>query len=179
MTVDATFETVTTRRIGRKIFEILLDRRRRAASRSRYRIDGRRAVGQSVPCKDPQTQEAVSAPVIHRRKGQMNADPVARRAGPEGPERVVTDRRRSRRRASADHPGDVESLSAVVEEIVVDADGHPGYLTTSRMVTEAALLLADGDADLPDRAGHLTPALALGTAELDRFAQAGVRIRAA
>ena len=62
---------------------------------------------------------------------------------------------------------------------MVDADGHPGYLATSRMLAEAALLLADDDADLPDRAGHLTPALALGTAEVDRFAQAGVRIRLA
>lgn len=63
------------------------------------------------------------------------------------------------------------------DRIVVDADGHPGYLSTSRMLGEAALLLADEGADLPDRAGHLTPALALGTAELDRFARAGVRMR--
>jgi len=63
--------------------------------------------------------------------------------------------------------------------VVVDADGHPGYLSTSKMVAEAALLLADENASLPDRSGHLTPALALGTAELDRFARAGVRIRAA
>ncbi len=65
------------------------------------------------------------------------------------------------------------------ERVVVDADGHPGYLATSRMVAEAGLLLADDTADLPDRSGHLTPALALGTAELDRFAVAGVRIRGA
>lgn len=67
----------------------------------------------------------------------------------------------------------------VTDRVVVDADGHPGYLATSRMLAEAALLLADTGADLPDRAGHLTPALALGTAELDRFAAAGVRIRVA
>ena len=65
------------------------------------------------------------------------------------------------------------------ERVTVDADGHPGYLATSRMLAEAALLLADSEADLPDRAGHLTPALALGTAELDRFTRAGVRIRPA
>ena len=63
------------------------------------------------------------------------------------------------------------------ERVVVDADGHPGYLATSRMVVEAGLLLADPDADVPDRAGHLTPAVALGTAELARFAEAGVRFR--
>jgi len=63
------------------------------------------------------------------------------------------------------------------DRVVVDADGHPGYLATSRMLAEAALLLADDTANLPDRAGHLTPALALGTAEVERFAQAGVRIR--
>lgn len=70
-----------------------------------------------------------------------------------------------------------EADDGSTERIVVDADGHPGYLATSRMLAEAALLLADDDADLPDRTGHLTPALALGTAELDRFARAGVRIR--
>lgn len=65
------------------------------------------------------------------------------------------------------------------DRVVVDADGHPGYLATSRMLAEAALLLADPQADLPDRSGHLTPALALGTAEVGRFAEAGVRIRLA
>lgn len=65
------------------------------------------------------------------------------------------------------------------ERVVVDADGHPGYLATSRMLAEAALLLADPEADVPDRTGHLTPALALGTAEVRRFARAGVRIRVA
>lgn len=61
--------------------------------------------------------------------------------------------------------------------VVVDADGHPGYLATARMVAEAALLLADPDAAIPDRAGHLTPALALGTDELARFDLARVRFR--
>jgi short subunit dehydrogenase-like uncharacterized protein len=61
--------------------------------------------------------------------------------------------------------------------VVVDADGHPGYLATSRMVAEAALLLADPEAQLPEAAGHLTPAAALGTAELARFDHARVRFR--
>lgn len=63
------------------------------------------------------------------------------------------------------------------ERVVVAAEGHPGYLATSRMLAEAALLLADDRAGLPDRSGHLTPALALGTAEVARFEGAGVRIR--
>ena len=58
--------------------------------------------------------------------------------------------------------------------VEVDADGHPGYLTTSRMLGEAGLLLAEDDAT-PSRSGCLTPATALGTASLDRFARAGVR----
>lgn len=58
--------------------------------------------------------------------------------------------------------------------IDVDADGHPGYLATSRMLGEAGLLLAE-DGTTPDRAGFLTPATALGTAHLDRFNRAGVR----
>lgn len=57
----------------------------------------------------------------------------------------------------------------------VDAEGHPGYLATSRMTAEAGLILADPEADTPDRPGVLTPATALGTAELPRFAGAGLR----
>ncbi len=57
----------------------------------------------------------------------------------------------------------------------LEADGHPGYLATSRMTAEAGLLLADRGASVPDRAGVLTPATALGIAELSRFAAARVR----
>jgi short subunit dehydrogenase-like uncharacterized protein len=56
----------------------------------------------------------------------------------------------------------------------VDADGHPGYLATARMLGEAGLLLAEKDAT-PDRAGCLTPAAALGTACAGRFDRARVR----
>jgi short subunit dehydrogenase-like uncharacterized protein len=56
----------------------------------------------------------------------------------------------------------------------IDADGHPGYLTTARMVGEAGLLLAEPGAT-PERAGCLTPATALGTGSVDRFERAGVR----
>jgi short subunit dehydrogenase-like uncharacterized protein len=56
----------------------------------------------------------------------------------------------------------------------VDADGHPGYLATARMLGEAGLLLAERDAT-PDGAGCLTPATALGTACVERFERARVR----
>lgn len=56
----------------------------------------------------------------------------------------------------------------------IDADGHPGYLTTARMLGEAGLLLGEKGAT-PERAGCLTPATALGTGCLDRFRHAGVR----
>jgi short subunit dehydrogenase-like uncharacterized protein len=58
--------------------------------------------------------------------------------------------------------------------VELDADGHPGYLTTSRMLGEAGLLLAE-DGATPAVAGCLTPAAALGTAHLDRFERAGMR----
>lgn len=58
--------------------------------------------------------------------------------------------------------------------VEIDADGHPGYLTTAKLLGEAGLLLAE-DGATPERAGCLTPALALGTAGLDRFAHAGAR----
>lgn len=58
----------------------------------------------------------------------------------------------------------------------IDADGHPGYLTTSRMMGEAGLVLAD-DSLAPDRAGCLTPSVALGVASAERFDAAGLRFR--
>jgi short subunit dehydrogenase-like uncharacterized protein len=56
----------------------------------------------------------------------------------------------------------------------LDADGHPGYLTTAKLLGEVGLLLAE-DGATPRRAGCLTPATALGTASLDRFERAGAR----
>lgn len=60
----------------------------------------------------------------------------------------------------------------------VDADGHPGYLTTATMLGEAGLLLAEPDAT-PQRAGCLTPATALGTENVDRFENAMLRFSVA
>jgi short subunit dehydrogenase-like uncharacterized protein len=59
-------------------------------------------------------------------------------------------------------------------DVVVDADGHPGYLATARMVGELGMLLAEPGAT-PPLAGCLTPAVAVGTASAPRFANAGVR----
>ena len=60
--------------------------------------------------------------------------------------------------------------------IDVDADGHPGYLATAKMLGEAGLLLAEKGAT-PERSGFLTPAAALGSASADRFRHAGVRFQ--
>ncbi len=68
---------------------------------------------------------------------------------------------------------DARTTGAHRVRVDIDADGHPGYLATARMLGEVGLLLAEGAT--PDRAGCLTPATALGTAHLDRFARAGVR----
>jgi short subunit dehydrogenase-like uncharacterized protein len=59
-------------------------------------------------------------------------------------------------------------------DVAVDADGHPGYLATARMLGELGMLLAE-PAATPQLAGCLTPAIALGTASAPRFAEAGVR----
>jgi short subunit dehydrogenase-like uncharacterized protein len=56
----------------------------------------------------------------------------------------------------------------------LEADGHPGYLATARLLGEAGMLLAE-DGATPERAGCLTPAAALGTACTDRFAHARLR----
>jgi short subunit dehydrogenase-like uncharacterized protein len=44
------------------------------------------------------------------------------------------------------------------------------------MLGEVGMLLAE-DGATPNRAGCLTPATALGTGQLDRFRQAGVRFQ--
>ncbi len=62
--------------------------------------------------------------------------------------------------------------------VEVDARGHPGYLATARILGEAGLLLA-ADGATPDRAGCLTPAAAIGTAQLARFGEAGMTIKLA
>lgn len=59
-------------------------------------------------------------------------------------------------------------------EVEIDGEGHMGYLATSRMVGEAGMIVA-GPGLTPDEFGCLTPATAIGSASIDRFAQAGLR----
>src|SRR5439155_6914250 len=58
--------------------------------------------------------------------------------------------------------------------VIVEGDGHPGYLSTARMLGEAGLLLAEPGAT-PERGGCLTPATALGTGSAGRLERAQVR----
>jgi short subunit dehydrogenase-like uncharacterized protein len=57
---------------------------------------------------------------------------------------------------------------------LLEADGHPGYLATARLLGEAGVLLAE-DGTTPARGGCLTPASALGTACVERFERARLR----
>jgi len=56
---------------------------------------------------------------------------------------------------------------------IIEAQGDPGYAATSVMLGESALCLALDRDRLPDRAGILTPATAMGTALADRLRSAG------
>jgi len=60
----------------------------------------------------------------------------------------------------------------------LEAEGHPGYLATARMLGEAGLMLAEPGVT-PERAGCLTPALALGTESIARFERARLRFAVA
>ena len=55
----------------------------------------------------------------------------------------------------------------------LEAQGDPGYAATSVMLGETALCLALDKERLPDRAGVLTPATAMGTALATRLRSAG------
>jgi short subunit dehydrogenase-like uncharacterized protein len=70
----------------------------------------------------------------------------------------------------------VEARTTGGHEVRVDvnAEGHPGYLATARMLGEAGLLLAEPGLT-PERAGCLTPGTALGTASIERFERARLR----
>jgi short subunit dehydrogenase-like uncharacterized protein len=58
--------------------------------------------------------------------------------------------------------------------VEINADGHPGYLTTPRMLGETGLLLSPVGST-PERSGCLTPSTALGPRSAGRFARAGLR----
>ncbi|MFG1754733.1 saccharopine dehydrogenase family protein [Streptosporangium sandarakinum] len=62
------------------------------------------------------------------------------------------------------------------ERVVTEvAGGDPGYEETAKMLAESALCLAFDD--LPEAAGQLTPAAAMGDALTDRLRRAGVTFR--
>ncbi|WP_131742596.1 saccharopine dehydrogenase family protein [Actinomadura roseirufa] len=60
----------------------------------------------------------------------------------------------------------------VVTEV---AGGDPGYTETARMLAESALCLAHDD--LPESAGQVTTAAAMGDALIDRLVRAGITFR--
>jgi len=55
---------------------------------------------------------------------------------------------------------------------IIEVQGDPGYAATSVMLGESALCLALDRDRLPDRAGVLTPATAMGTALAARLRSA-------
>ncbi|TMK95517.1 MAG: hypothetical protein E6G34_14725 [Actinobacteria bacterium] len=55
-----------------------------------------------------------------------------------------------------------------------EGDGHPGYLSTARMLGEAGIVLSREGPALQG-GGCLTPAIALGSASTERLERAGVR----
>ncbi len=59
--------------------------------------------------------------------------------------------------------------------VKVEATGHPGYLTTARMIAEAGLILS-ARTPSPGTSGCLTPAVALGTESIPRLERAGLAI---
>ncbi|WP_380164377.1 saccharopine dehydrogenase family protein [Jannaschia sp. R86511] len=59
----------------------------------------------------------------------------------------------------------------------VTSPGDPGYAATARMLGESALALVLDRDRLPDRAGVLTPATALGEVLVDRLREAGMTLR--
>ena len=59
------------------------------------------------------------------------------------------------------------------KRVVTDVTGgDPGYGETSKMLAESALCLAHDQ--LPERAGQLTPAVAMGQPLIDRLQRAGI-----
>ncbi|MGW5162689.1 saccharopine dehydrogenase, partial [Nonomuraea wenchangensis] len=59
------------------------------------------------------------------------------------------------------------------ERVITEvAGGDPGYDETAKMLGESALCLAFDD--LPERAGQLTTASAMGQALIDRLVRAGI-----
>jgi short subunit dehydrogenase-like uncharacterized protein len=70
--------------------------------------------------------------------------------------------------------GTTTTTTGATYEVVVAGAGDPGYAATAVMMGEAALCLAHDE--IPDRAGVLTPATAMGNALADRLRTQGLEL---
>lgn len=82
-----------------------------------------------------------------------------------GPTGVAMDRIRWSARLTAC------GADGVIDRLAVDAVGHPGYSSTSRMIAELGLILAAGP---PPATGSVTGSLIVPADRLHRFAHAGL-----
>ena len=64
---------------------------------------------------------------------------------------------------------------ATAQSMTEVSGGDPGYGETSKMLAESALCLARDK--LQERAGQLTPAVAMGQPLIDRLQRAGIGFR--
>jgi short subunit dehydrogenase-like uncharacterized protein len=62
-------------------------------------------------------------------------------------------------------------------QVTVSSTGDPGYAATARMLGESALALVLDRDRLPDRAGVLTPATAMGEVLVERLRVAGMTLQ--
>ena len=67
--------------------------------------------------------------------------------------------------------------SGQLVQVQVSASGDPGYAATARMLGESALALVLDRDRLPERAGVLTPATAMGEVLVDRLRVAGMTLQ--
>lgn len=107
-----------------------------------------------------------SRPALRRRAGE-----ILRRVGPSsgfGPSGERLERWRWQMRLHA------RTRGGRPLEARLDAEGHPGYLATARLLGEAGILLSE-EGTTPSLGGCLTPAAALGTDCIGRFEAARLR----
>lgn len=91
----------------------------------------------------------------------------------EGPSRAAIENGFFKWRILAETDADGGGRGARVEGRI-EAKGDPGYGATALMLGEAALALALDEAELPARAGVLTPATAMGMVLVERLRRAGM-----
>ena len=96
---------------------------------------------------------------------------LALRGAGDGPDAAQRARGWFRHRywGRATHPGDDPEAGVICEV----SGGDPGYDETAKMLSEAALCLLQDT--LPETAGQVTTAVALGRPLIDRLDAAGIR----